>query len=599
MEISADASWSALEQWVHRFDSVSAESHDSRAVNRARQGLEQDLQQLLALKTIIDGRLNALTPIARLPSEILAGIFSFAARAEPIVTTSRDYDRFEPGGYVTSPASERMGWIKVTHVCHYWREVALAHSALWERVSFSIGPEWTEELLARSKGAPIIVDLRGARPSRQYPWKDHLHKHLGHMKALYMDPEFPTGSTGIEFLAIPAPMLEIFDFCYTQYFTPGRRRSPLTVSPPLPLFADHAPRLRSLSLCGWNPTPWSSPLFKSLTYLKIIGDAHGRSSNSGESESFPIFPSIHALVGALRTLEAIETLIIGDCLPLALADIDPSSGYTISLPRLTLLVVDGNLQKCGNLMSILRHADGFKAMFKCTAPNVAVEELKSVLPALTAHLRPSPSIPPSSDRQPTLVIAPSEYGLNFAIWDTEISSADKDYIHSAFLGVERYRSVEAFPPAGLSLSIGSSQQAIPEHAQIAMIGVLSSHIDLHDIQYVYADQSSKWTPEIWAYLSVCCPRTRRIDVLDPSALGTVLQCLRMGINSEAASIGPRQSNKPSNLPPDRSPPASTAVAFPALELLATDLYYRKFIAGIDDVVRGRAEAGYPFEIIEK
>ncbi|KAI0045364.1 hypothetical protein FA95DRAFT_1476973, partial [Auriscalpium vulgare] len=108
--------------------------------------LEQDLQQLLAIKTIIDGRLNALTPIARLPSEILARIFSFAARAEPI-----------PGGYSTSPASKRMGWIKVTHVCHYWREVALAHPALWERVSFSIGPEWTEELLARSKGAPIIV----------------------------------------------------------------------------------------------------------------------------------------------------------------------------------------------------------------------------------------------------------------------------------------------------------------------------------------------------------------------------------------------------------------------------------------------------------
>ncbi|KAI0042137.1 hypothetical protein FA95DRAFT_1564619 [Auriscalpium vulgare] len=569
---SADALWSALQQWVHRFDGVSAESQDFRAVTRARQGLEQDRQQLFALKAIIEGRLNALTPVARLPSEILARIFSMVALDEPIVTHSRDYQNLEPGG-PTSSAAKRMGWIKVTHVCHYWREVALAHPALWERVSFSIGPEWTEELLARSKGAPIIVDLRGAQPDSDHSWYDHLCNHLGHMKALYMDPKY----THIGFLALPAPMLEILDFCHSRY------SGPLTVSPPLPIFADHAPRLRSLTLYCWNPTPWRSPLFNSLTYLMIKGDAR-RSSFPGDGERFPIFPSVDALVGALRSLESIETLILGDCLPLDSPNIGLSPSHTISLPRLTRLLVDGNFWKCGNFMSILRHADGFKAMFKCFAPSVTVEALQRVLPALTAHLHSSHSIAPSADRQPTLLVARSEHELGFGVWTTELSSADNDRSYGIFKGVEQYRDgVDSFQ-SDVSLHI-FSRQAIPESTHIAMIGALFDHVDLRHIRHLHTHDCG--TPEIWACLSACCPRTRRIDAPDLSTFSTVLQYLRTNINSEAAG---------------HTRPASAAVAFPTLEVLVTKTYtLTKYTSPEleDDVVRARAEAGYPFEVVGK
>ncbi|KAF6759714.1 hypothetical protein DFP72DRAFT_795590, partial [Ephemerocybe angulata] len=47
-------------------------------------------------------------------------------------------------------------WIRVTHVCHRWREVALNDPRFWSVLN-SVPPCFMEFALARSKGAPISV----------------------------------------------------------------------------------------------------------------------------------------------------------------------------------------------------------------------------------------------------------------------------------------------------------------------------------------------------------------------------------------------------------------------------------------------------------
>ncbi|KAI0061035.1 hypothetical protein BV25DRAFT_1790287, partial [Artomyces pyxidatus] len=98
----------------------------------------------LALHSLAAYR-NTLIPVARVPPELLARIFTLLAN-EPIPEI--------PGPWL-STVSGKLGWINVSHVCSRWRAVALSSRTLWQVINFSLGSSWMRELLARSKSAPI------------------------------------------------------------------------------------------------------------------------------------------------------------------------------------------------------------------------------------------------------------------------------------------------------------------------------------------------------------------------------------------------------------------------------------------------------------
>ncbi|KIP05545.1 hypothetical protein PHLGIDRAFT_56682, partial [Phlebiopsis gigantea 11061_1 CR5-6] len=82
-------------------------------------------------------RMNHLLTINRLPPELLGEILLYwmeTAKGQSATTDRK--------------------WTKIAHVCHHWREVALSSPRLWS--SFTLGPlDWTREMLARSKRAPL------------------------------------------------------------------------------------------------------------------------------------------------------------------------------------------------------------------------------------------------------------------------------------------------------------------------------------------------------------------------------------------------------------------------------------------------------------
>ncbi|KAI0058531.1 hypothetical protein BV25DRAFT_1788805, partial [Artomyces pyxidatus] len=99
---------------------------------------------LLAVYT----RRNALLPVHILPPEILARIFQFLT----IMDQPGDITRVKTKRLVS------LGWIaSVTHVYRHWRQVALDTPRLWGRVSLRLGSRWSDEMIARSKSAPLTI----------------------------------------------------------------------------------------------------------------------------------------------------------------------------------------------------------------------------------------------------------------------------------------------------------------------------------------------------------------------------------------------------------------------------------------------------------
>ncbi|KAI0265894.1 hypothetical protein BC834DRAFT_876819, partial [Gloeopeniophorella convolvens] len=81
-----------------------------------------------------------------LPVELLQKIFTYCA--EPNTSHS------------TNSALGYPAWIGVTHVCSYWRAVALNHHSLWASIDPNLSTTWIKILMERSNPVPVDVDLR-------------------------------------------------------------------------------------------------------------------------------------------------------------------------------------------------------------------------------------------------------------------------------------------------------------------------------------------------------------------------------------------------------------------------------------------------------
>ena len=132
--------------------------------------INEQLEAVHAAKQLLHSQLarrNALTPIFILPPEILARVFHFLVLEDPACSTEQN-----------------LGWIRATHVCQFWRRVALDDSSLWATIS-SISPNtgFISEMLARARNAPLNIDIHfdggsGEEVLRMLP------PHLSHTREL-------------------------------------------------------------------------------------------------------------------------------------------------------------------------------------------------------------------------------------------------------------------------------------------------------------------------------------------------------------------------------------------------------------------------------
>ncbi|KAI0046919.1 hypothetical protein FA95DRAFT_1559590 [Auriscalpium vulgare] len=329
---SADAFWaSAIHARLARLDNVTA-FQPPDVIQDAFYGLDTELVSMQRAMRAILTRRNSLLPISRLPSEILGRVFSWLALIDRPT-------RFEVGGAFIS----RLGWISATHVCRWWRDVALDHATLWGDISFTLGQKWVRTMFARSRLVPLSIDILSAYSpiSRSHwagfmtPLTDDLVRlilqHMHHTRRLLLDvfdAETETRAL-LSGMTFPAPMLEEL-----ALKLPGLVRAELQVD----FLGSHAPKLRQFTHCGEItsvifPTP---AIFHNLESLDLFCAEYCRRAD------------LLDLLNALEGMPRLQDLRLNRCLR-----VDPEMGANFVENRAHPIVELPALRECKILEGVL------------------------------------------------------------------------------------------------------------------------------------------------------------------------------------------------------------------------------------------------------
>ena len=313
------------------------------------------------------------TPISLLPPEVLARVFHFLLLEEPPFPIERD-----------------LGWRRATHVCRFWRQVALDDSSLWGTISgITTNAELISEMLARSRDAPLDIDLN---LNLHFDIHGALYEALYRKVLLLFPPHLPrTRKLQLHNLSASnfdiiqsiysreAPALEHFEIGFSNT-SPG---SPVVFHDlgDTTLFKARAPRLRTLLLSHVLIT-WSLIPLGQLTQLKIV---------PFELVSTDYIPpavelgDVKQFIDLLVNCPALETLALGHCLPSQLSQL--SHGQTIHLSRLSRLCLAGSSSRVMNLMEMLDLPSLKMLHLHCISENTLTHDDHLLLPIVSAKLK--------------------------------------------------------------------------------------------------------------------------------------------------------------------------------------------------------------------
>ncbi|KAG6909349.1 hypothetical protein DXG01_000949 [Tephrocybe rancida] len=223
---------------------------------------------------------NSLSFIARLPTEIVQEVFAW------ITIFEEEADLFANHSTILS----------LTHVCTYWRQLALDYAPLWRRVSHLNSAKFLNEIMPRTKDVPLSIYSTLYKQSTIQNLRTMLAHYLSRVEALGIVT--PLGSTQdiVPILSAtpPAPALERLLVCVY-----GKGRLKVL---PNKIFDGVVPRLRSIVLRGCSITLDSDLLSKNLTTLEL--------SDLPESASPTL--SVHNLLHILTKLPNLERFALLD-----------------------------------------------------------------------------------------------------------------------------------------------------------------------------------------------------------------------------------------------------------------------------------------------
>jgi hypothetical protein len=266
---------------------------------------------------------NALAPISSLPPEIIAAIFSFLPHMLSATTPPK---RPDP-----------LAWLRYSHVCHQWREIALNQPLLWSHVNFTnISLAGVAKILARAKMAPLYLETRrlGKNWDRAHfsAFRRELRLRVSHIRHLLIHTDPQHLRKALEVLVSPAPTLNSLSLL-------SDRKWPTTVIPET-LFGVTTPRLSSLKLRNCDIS-WKSSLLKGLQFLEI------RSLSTNTRPSLPVW------LGALNEMQQLKRLTLYKASPIA-PPIPVAVESTVTLPFLTHLDISSSAKNCA---LVLAHLD--------------------------------------------------------------------------------------------------------------------------------------------------------------------------------------------------------------------------------------------------
>jgi len=308
---------------------------------------------------------DTVAPISAIPPELLARIFRFHALVEP-----------------PWPGRHNLGWIRVTHVCQQWRQVALDDSSLWATFTgYWPSAKLISESLVRARNAPLIIDFEFETSLQKL---SKFIPHISHIRELRLRNLSPRHSQGIqEICALEAPILEHFELA----LGPGSYFPVMSITyrelAGTTLFNGRTPKLRTLSLTQIS-IPWSLIPRGQLTQLEI--------TLFEEISAADISPSVdlNQLIDLLINSPELEGLVLEFCLTPMLFQVPHEQ--PIHLPRLSRLRLAGSTFNVTNLLSMLRlPPSATLRLHCCISEDPSTYPGHPILPLVSAHFHdPAP-----------------------------------------------------------------------------------------------------------------------------------------------------------------------------------------------------------------
>ena len=285
-----------------------------------QQGIDAEIKALEESTGIRALRLrrNALSPISTLPPEVFNVIFSLLCPPSP----DRDPDY-------------HLARLRVSHVCHQWRQIALNQPLLWSYVNFAtVSLAGAIEILLRAKSAPLYLDARISHRwdiDRFRTFRTELQSRITYICHLRITASDFRLQRTLKELSSPAPILESL----VIFSHGGLCDGEMDLVLPDTLFNGFTPRLSCIKLF-YCEISWTSPLLKGLRHLRHL-----------EIHLTPLdaMPTLAAWLDALEEMSRLKTLALRSASP-AVQSFSFDVERTATLPSLNHLEISATPEEC-------------------------------------------------------------------------------------------------------------------------------------------------------------------------------------------------------------------------------------------------------------
>jgi len=426
--------------------SATAQDHLLKAIEDEIKVSQRITQELIY-------RRNALVPISRLPPETLVEIFS-------LLPFAADDSKYVP----------HLARIRVTHVCHRWREIALYSPYLWNYINFTkLTPAGITEILARAKMSPLHFEgeITPRSKARFSALRRQLETHISHTRHLTLSGEF---HAVLERLKSPAPSL--VSLSLTKSCRPYISSQCII---PDSLFNGTAPKLTRLELLGCS-IGWKSPLLKGLQTLKLTPSAQEK-------------PTLEDWLDALNEMSQLKTLILDSTTPAISYDnlhiSEPQR--TATLPSLTHFDITGSAGDCALALAHLVSPALISLHVTSESQSWAWggddDDVRLLIPYVARNAHGPQDTAPLQ----TILFNGEDGRAEIVAWTAP--DADVEVCNSVTL-------IKAAVSARLVLSV-TSDHGWRDETETMILDAMLSHLPLNAISMLSAQNDTRLSKEVW------------------------------------------------------------------------------------------------------
>ncbi|KAI0061579.1 hypothetical protein BV25DRAFT_1916927 [Artomyces pyxidatus] len=323
-----------------------------------RQGLVAEAGALLTVLLAVMAEYNVLSPISRLPPELVVLIIQECAAAHvwdgDVTLLGHACNHNRTVGRADAP------WRAATTFCRAWWHTSRDTPPLWNRVSLATGPSFAAMSILRAQNVPLELDVPLCNLDTAPHELSFVVSHICRARRLAIGTATPLHPLALP--PAPAPLLE--ELLITRL---GGAES----------IIEKAPRLRYLTARRCPPLPWPLPGLQRLISLEIEDVTLGPGS-----------ATVATVAAAIQAMPALKRLSLHNAFQEAGHGPTPEPvPPPTSMPNLASLCLRDDAPFIAEFLSLIRPAT--KASITLTPlTNCDVSTLRTIISTLPAASQP-------------------------------------------------------------------------------------------------------------------------------------------------------------------------------------------------------------------